>query len=130
MLLINIHQLDIVFAQPIALTGLEYKVDDIWRIFRLQRQDVVVLCSAQNFRKRRQIDAECDVAVASEGREHLGFEHHRDEGNMGVVHGLKGETAVIAVEVAVLDKILDCVDNLVEMSAEVWAKHVEYCVPS
>lgn len=32
---------------------------------------------------------------------------------MGVVHGLKGDTGVIAIEVAVLDQVLDRVDNLV-----------------
>lgn len=31
---------------------------------------------------------------------------------MRVVHGLKSETRVIAVEVAVLDEILDGIDNL------------------
>jgi hypothetical protein len=31
-----------------------------------------------------------------------------------VVHGLEGDTGVIAVEVAVLDKVLDGVDDLVE----------------
>jgi hypothetical protein len=31
---------------------------------------------------------------------------------MGVVHGLEGNARVIAVEVAVLDKVLDCIDQL------------------
>lgn len=31
---------------------------------------------------------------------------------MGVVHGLKGDAGVIAIEVAVLDQILDGIDNL------------------
>lgn len=31
---------------------------------------------------------------------------------MGVVHGLEGDSGVIAIEVAVLDKILDGVDDL------------------
>lgn len=31
---------------------------------------------------------------------------------MGVIHGLEGDAGVIAVEVAVLDKVLDCVDHL------------------
>ena len=31
---------------------------------------------------------------------------------MGVVHGLKGDAGVIAVEVAVLDEVLDGVDDL------------------
>ena len=35
---------------------------------------------------------------------------------MGVVHGLQGDSGVIAVEVAVLDEILDSVDNLDHVS--------------
>lgn len=36
---------------------------------------------------------------------------------MGVVHGLEGDAGVIAVEVAVLDEILDGVDDLEGLSA-------------
>jgi hypothetical protein len=36
---------------------------------------------------------------------------------------LEGEAAVIAVEVAVLDEILDCIDDLIETSAAVRVKH-------
>jgi hypothetical protein len=31
---------------------------------------------------------------------------------VGVVHGLKSDAGVIAVEVAVLNEVLDCIDNL------------------
>jgi hypothetical protein len=33
---------------------------------------------------------------------------------VGVVHGLEGDAGVIAVEVAVLDEVLDSVDDLME----------------
>ena len=33
---------------------------------------------------------------------------------MGVVHGLQGNARVIAIEVAVLDEIFDCIDDLFE----------------
>lgn len=31
---------------------------------------------------------------------------------MGIVHGLKGDARVIAVKVAVLNQVFDCIDNL------------------
>jgi hypothetical protein len=37
---------------------------------------------------------------------------------MGIVHGLQGNTRVIAVEVAVLDEIFDCIDDLFEPAFE------------
>jgi hypothetical protein len=33
-----------------------------------------------------------------------------------VVHGLEGDAGVIAVEVAVLDEILDCIDDLKKLA--------------
>jgi hypothetical protein len=35
---------------------------------------------------------------------------------MGVVHGLEGNTRVIAVEVAILNKVLDRIDNLINLA--------------
>ena len=112
MLLIDIHKLDIVLAQSIAFTALKHQIDDIRRVFRLQRQNILVLRTPQHLHQRGEIDAEGDVAVAAEGREGFGFEHHGDEGDVGVVHGLEGDARVIAVEVAVLDEIFDGVDDL------------------
>lgn len=106
MLLIDIHQFDVILAESVALAALEYQVDDVWRVFRLQREDVFVLSRAQDFRQGGQIDAEGDIAVTSKGGEHLGFEHHGYEGDVGVVHGLEGDAGVIAVEVAVLVKFV------------------------
>ena len=112
MLLVNVHELDVVLADPGVGVVLEDEVDDIRRILGLQRQDVVVLRSAEHFCERSEIDAEGNVAVASEGREGFGSQQHGDESDVGVVHGLQGDAGVIAVEVAVLDEILDCIDNL------------------
>ena len=112
MFLINIHQFDIVLAQPVRLAALKNQVDDIWCIFRLQCQDVFVLCSAEHFCERGKVDPESNVSVASEGREAFGLEHHRDKSNMRIVHGLKSDSRVIAVEVAVLDEVFYGIDNL------------------
>lgn len=112
MLLVDIHQLDVVLAHAVGIRALEDQVDNIRRVLRLERQDVLVLGRAQHFRQGGQVDAERDVAVAPEGREGLGLEHHRDERHVRVVHCLQRDAAVIAVEVAVLHQVFDRVDDL------------------
>ena len=47
---------------------------------------------------------------------------------MGVVHGLQGDTGVIAVKVAVLDQILYGVDNLCIVKTEGLGLHEETVV--
>lgn len=69
MLLINIHQLDIILADPITARALKRQVDAIRRVLRLQRQNIVVLRRPQDFGQGVQVDAERDVAVAAVGRE-------------------------------------------------------------
>jgi hypothetical protein len=117
MLLVNVHELDVVLAQPVALRALEHQVDNIRRILGFQCEDVIVLCAAQDLGERGEVDAERKVAIAAERREGFGLEHHGNEGDVGVVHGLERDTGVIAVEVAVLDEILDGVDDLRGISA-------------
>ena len=112
MLLINVHQLDIVLAHAVRLVVLEHQVDHVRRVLRLEREDVLVLRASQHLRERGEVDAERDVAVAAEGREGLGFEHHGDEGDVRVVHGLQRDARVVAVEVAVLHEVFDRVDDL------------------
>ena len=112
MLLIDIHQLDVVLAQPIGLAVLKHEIDNIWRIFRLESEDVLVLCGSQDLGERGQVDAERDVAIAAEGREGFGFEHHRDESDVGIVHGLESNAGVVAVEIAVLHEVFDGIDDL------------------
>lgn len=103
MLLIDIHELDVIFAQAVALAALKHQVNNIRRILRLQRQDVFVLGASQHLHQRAEVDAEGNVAVTAEGGEGLGFEHHGDKGDVRVVHSLQGDAGVIAVEVAVLN---------------------------
>ena len=112
MLLINVHELDVVLADPVALSALEDQVDDIRRVLGLEGEDVFVLCATEDFCEGGEVDAEGKVAVAAERREGFGLEHHGDQGDVGVVHGLERNTGVIAVEVAVLDEVLDGVDDL------------------
>ena len=109
MLLINVHKLDGILAQPVAVCALEHQLDNIRRVLRLQREIVIVAGSAQHLGERREVDSECDIAIASVRREGLGSEHHRHERDVRIVHGLQRDAGVIAVEVAVLDKIFDCV---------------------
>lgn len=115
-LLVNVHELDVVFTQSVALRALEHQVDDVRRILGLEGQDVIVLCAAQDLCEGGEVDTERKVAIAAEGREGLGLEHHGDESDVGVVHGLERDTGVIAVEVAVLDEVFDSVDDLRGMS--------------
>lgn len=103
MLLINIHKLNIILAQPIGLCALKHQIHDIGRVFCFEREDILVVCGAQDFRERGEVDAERDVPVASEGAEGGGVEEHADERYVAVVHGLEGNAGVVAVEVAVLD---------------------------
>ena len=111
-LLIDVHELNVVLAYPVTLCALENQVHDIRRILRLEREDVLVLCAPQDLGEGCEVDAERDVAVAAEGREGFGLEHHGDEGDVGVVHGLERDAGVIAVEVAILDEVFDRIDNL------------------
>ena len=117
MLLVDVHELDIVLADSVALGALEDQVDDIRRVLSLEGEDVFVLCATEDFCKGSKVDAERKVAIAAEGREGFGLEHHGNEGDVGVVHGLERNAGIIAVEVAVLHEVLDGVDDLYEGSA-------------
>lgn len=110
--LVNVHELDVILANPVGLRALEHELDNVRRVLRLQGQDIFILGGAEHLGQGDQVDTESDVAVAAVGRESLSLEHHRDESNVGVVHSLEGNAGVIAVEVAVLNEILDCIDDL------------------
>jgi hypothetical protein len=71
-IVIDIHELDIILANPVVARVLKDEVDDVWRILCLQSQDVFALRSAEHFCKGPEIDTEGDVTVASEGREGFG----------------------------------------------------------
>lgn len=128
MLLIDVHQFDVVLAEPVGVRTLENQVHDIWGVFGLECEDIIALSCAEHFCEGAQIDAESDVAIAAEGCEHLSLQHHRNERNVGVVHSLEGNAGVITVEVAVLDQIFDRIDYLGSVSGHqytYWA-----CEPS
>ena len=116
MLLINIHELQIIFAQSVTIGVLENQVEHIRRVFSLEGQDILVLGSTKDFCKGGKVHPQSYVTVAAVWGEAFGLEHHRNEGHVGVVHGLEGDTRVIAVEVTVLDQILNRINDLL-MSA-------------
>lgn len=130
MLLVNVHELDVILAQSVALRALEHQVDNIRRVLGLEGEDVLVLCAAKDFGEGGKVNAESEVAVAAEGREGFGLEHHGDEGDVRVVHGLEGDAGVIAVEVAVLDKVLDGIDDLWRVSVIDLLLREQCCIPS
>lgn len=113
-LLVNVHKLDIILAQTVGLSALEHQVNGIGGVLRLEGENIFILGGTQNLGQGAKVDAESDVAVAAVWGEALCAEKHGDQGNMGVVHGLEGDTRVITVEVAVLNQVLDGVDDLME----------------
>lgn len=116
MLLVDVHELEVVLANTIVAGALEHEVEGVGRILGLQRQDIVVLCRPQDLGQGDEVDAEGDVSVASVRGEAFRLEHHRHEGHMRVVHGLQGDARVVAIKVAVLDKILDGIHHLFTVS--------------
>lgn len=116
MLLINVHQFDIIFTQPVSLCALEDEVDDIGSIFGLESQDIIILGGSEDFGQGREVDAKCKVSIAAERGEPFGFQHHGHEGDMRVVHRLESDPGVIAVEVAVLHQVFDSIDHLYTLS--------------
>lgn len=119
MLLIDIRELDLILTHAVRFRALKHQVHHVRRILGFQGEDVVVLSGAEDFCERDEVDAQSDVAVASVGGEAFCFEDHGDQRDVRVVHGLEGDAGVVAVEVAVLDEVFDCVDDLVGNSCEI-----------
>lgn len=67
MLLVNVHKLDVVLAQPVAFCALEDQVDNIRCVLSLESEDVLVLRATENFCEGGKVDAEGEVTVAAEG---------------------------------------------------------------
>lgn len=65
MLLVDIHELDIIFAYPVLVGRLEHNVDNIRCVFRLYAKDIFVLCCAENLGQGTKVDTESDVTVAA-----------------------------------------------------------------
>ena len=117
-LLVNVHELEVILGDAVVFGRLEDEVEHVGRVLGLKRQDVLVLGGAQHLGQGGKVHAQRDVAVAPEGREGLRLEHHGYQSDVRVVHGLERDTAVVAVEVAVLHEILDGVDDLDVTSLE------------
>lgn len=112
MLLINVHELEVVLANAIVFTALEDKVQHVRGVLSLERQDILVLGGTEHLGQGCQIHSQGDITVASVWRESLSLQHHGDKRDVRVVHGLQRDAGVIAVEVAILDEILDGIDHL------------------
>lgn len=111
-LLVNVHELQVVFADTIILAALEYEVERVGVIIGLDSEDILILSSTQNPGEGAEVNAEGNVAVASVGREGFGLEHHGNESNVTVIHGLESNSRIVAIEVAILDEILDGINHL------------------
>ena len=122
MLLIDVHELDIIFAEPITLAAFKNQVDGIRMVIGFQCQDVFVLCTSEDFHQGAEINAKSNVAVTSKRGEGFCFEHHRYQSDVGVVHGLQRDAGVIAVEVAVLDEVLNGIYHLARMVSQIQQK--------
>ena len=82
MFLVDVHEFDIIFAEPVRLGALKYQIDYVGRILSFQGEDVFVLGTTQYFEKRGQVDAKGNIAVASEGGKGASGEQHGDQGDM------------------------------------------------
>ena len=117
MLLVNVHELQVVLANAVIFAALEDQVQHIRGVLGLEGQDILVLSSAQHLGEGGEVETEGNVAVAAVGGKSFCLEHHGDQGDVGVVHGLQGNTRVVAIEVAVLDEVLDGINHLVRSGA-------------
>ena len=72
MLLVNVHQLDIVLADPVAGLIFEDQIDHVGRVLRLDGEHVFVLSRTKHFCERAKVDSQGNVTIAAEGRECLG----------------------------------------------------------
>lgn len=90
------------------LTGvLEGQGEDIGGIISLKGDDIVVSGTAQDLGERDQVDAEGERAIASVGLESIVTEQQGNKSDVRVVHGLKRNTIIRAVEVGICDQLLD-----------------------
>jgi hypothetical protein len=111
-LLVDVHELDIILADTVVLGVLKDEAEHVRRILRLQRQGIVVLGRAQHLLQTAEVDSQRDVSVAAELSKSLRLQMHRHQRYVRVVHRLQRDSRVIAVEVAILDQVLDGIDDL------------------
>lgn len=65
-LLVNVHELDVILADPVALCALEDQVDNIGCVLSLEGENILILCATEDFCEGGKVDAERKVAVAAE----------------------------------------------------------------
>lgn len=68
-LLVNVHELDVIFADSVTVGALEDDVDDIGRVLGLECENIVRLSSTEDLLQRCEVDTKGNVAVASKGGE-------------------------------------------------------------
>jgi hypothetical protein len=111
-LLVDVHELDIILADTVVLGVFEDQAEHVRRVLRLQRQGIIALRRTQHLLQTAQVDSQRDVPVASELREALRLQMHRHQRDVRVVHRLQRNSRIIAVKVAILDQVLDGIDDL------------------
>lgn len=112
MLLVNVHQLKVVLRNSVVLAVLKNQAQRIGRVLGLERHHILILCRPENLLQRNKVDSERDVSVTAVESESFRLKVHGDKRDVGVVHSLELDSGVIAVEVAVLDEVLDGIDDL------------------
>lgn len=76
MLLVDIHQFDVVLGNTIILRVFKNEIEHIRCIVGLERQQVIVLRSTEHLLQRRKIDSEGNIAVTAVWREGVGLQLH------------------------------------------------------
>jgi hypothetical protein len=111
-LLVNVHQLKVVLRNSVVLAVLKNQAQRIGRVLGLERHHVLILRRPENLLQRNKVDSERDVTVTAVESESFRLKVHGDKRDVGVVHSLELDSGVIAVEVAVLNEVLDGIDDL------------------
>lgn len=112
MFLVDVHELQIVLADAVVVCRLEQQVENVGSVLSFKSHNVLILGGAKDLGQGRQVDTEGNVAITSVWYKTFCLEKHGHKGNVGVIHGLQRYARIIAVKVAILDEILDGVDDL------------------
>lgn len=93
---------------------LEHERQRISSIFRLEGDHVVISGALENFGQVTRVESEGERSVTSEVIESFGLEGNSHERNVRTVHGLDGELVFAAINVGILNQILDGLNDLLE----------------
>lgn len=104
-------------GNAILSLGLEHEGEGVALVLGLEGHDVVVAGALEDLGHVGRVEAEGDGAVAPEVVEAGGAEGDGHEGHVGGVHGLDGKLILGAVDVGVLDEVLDGFDEGLEDAA-------------